>query len=104
MVVVVGYENHCYNRDKFHGLGIALGVTATYTPPEVPRIRAVMKSVNLPVLQLTGPNDEILAYRNGEMSQIAFSQTLQVTHHVAQPSATVKMSRPLFGNARRQLH
>ncbi len=95
IMVVVAYENRRYNRDELHGLGIVLGVTAIHMPREVTHLRAMVYEVNLPVLQLTVPIDDMLAYVNGKMSRSTFSRTLQITNHIVQPSVQPLVQTPI---------
>lgn len=95
ITVVVEYENRRYNRNELDALGIVLSATAMQMPPEVTHVQAVVKRVNLPVLQLTAPVDDFLAYVNGEISQHALSQTLHITNQVTPAAVSPLAQTPI---------
>jgi hypothetical protein len=87
-MVVVEYENRRYNRNELDGLGVVLGLTATRMPPVVTYIRAIVKSVNIPVLQFTTGVDDFLAFVNEHMSASTFASRIQITNQVQPPTTT----------------
>jgi len=88
MTVVVEYENRRYNRDELDALGLVFGLVALGTPPLITHMRAVVKEVNIPVLDVSTGVQAFLAFINEEVSAGTFMEQLQISQQVHWPLST----------------
>lgn len=89
VTVVVEYENRRYNRDELEALGLVLGLAALRTPPLITQMRAIVKEVNIPVLEVSTSVEAFLAFINEQISAGTLAQQLQVTQQVQWPPSAV---------------
>jgi len=85
LTVVVEYENRRYNRDELDALGLVFGLAALRTPPPITHMRAIVKEVNIPVLDVSTNVETFLAFLNEQMPASAFAQQLHITQDVRWP-------------------
>lgn len=88
LTVVAEYENRTYNRSELDALGMVLGLAALRTPASVTQLRAVVKKLNIPVIQLTVSAASFLAFVNEQEAPDAFAQELAVSQAVSPVDAT----------------
>jgi len=87
-ILYLEYENNRYNHNQLDGLGLVLGVAVTMSPPELVSFIAVMKEVNIPMIELRAP---MQAYRYflSDLEPIKFSvmkyflQELKITQDIS---------------------
>lgn len=85
LTVVVEYENRRYNRDELEALGLVFGLAALRTPRQATHMRAIVKEVNVPVLDVAMSIDAFLDFVNERMPAQAFAEELRMTQEVQWP-------------------
>jgi len=82
VTIEIEYENRSYEQNELDALGIVLGLAAMRTPASVTLLRAVIKQVNLKVLDVTVPAASWLSFVNGGESKAAFASELRISETV----------------------
>jgi hypothetical protein len=83
--LLIAYENRLFNRNELDGLGVVLAEAVKNSPPRVTGIRAILKEIDIPVLQVRVSVEDYLGFLEGNLDGPTFARKLEITAAPAEP-------------------